>query len=78
MRQRSATKLTIWTACRTADVLNDDDKFFFGVAKELYVPAALMDFKFRVLKHKGYRIEAPYINNGNFLKNDIAGCYDEE
>jgi Zn-dependent peptidase ImmA (M78 family) len=56
-------------------LLNDDDKSFFGVARELYVPAALLDFKFRVLKHKGYRIEAPYIAHGDFLKNDIAGCY---
>ena len=56
-------------------LLNDDDKSFFGVASELYVPAALLDFKFRVLKHKGYRIESPYIAYGDFLKNDIAGCY---
>lgn len=57
------------------DLLNDDDKSFFGVARELYVPAALLDFKFRVLKHKGYRINAPYIANGDFLKHDIPGCY---
>lgn len=56
-------------------LLNDDDKSFFGVAKELYVPAALLDFKFRVLKHKGYRIEAPYIAHGNFMRNEIEGCY---
>ena len=59
-------------------LLNDDNKSFFDVASELYVPAALLDFKFRVLKHKGYRIEAPYIANGDFLKNDIDGCFDEE
>jgi Zn-dependent peptidase ImmA (M78 family) len=57
------------------ELLNDDDKSFFGVASELYVPAALLDFKFRVLKHKGYRIEAPYIAYGDFLKNEIKGCY---
>ena len=39
------------------------------------MPAALLDFKFRVLKHKGYRIEAPYIAHGDFLKNEIEGCY---
>jgi Zn-dependent peptidase ImmA (M78 family) len=57
------------------ELLNDDSKSFFGVASELYVPAALLDFKFRALKHKGYRIEAPYIAQSDFLKNDIEGCY---
>jgi len=33
--------------------------------------AALLVFKFRVLKHKGYRIEAPYFAHGDFLKNDM-------
>ena len=59
-------------------MLNDEDKSFFGVARELYIPAELLDFKFRVLKHKGYRIEAPLIAHGDFLKNDIGGCYDSE
>ena len=35
------------------EMLNDEDKSFFGVACELYVPAPLLDFKFRALKHKG-------------------------
>ena len=60
------------------ELLNDEDLSFFGVASELYVPAELLDFKFRVLKHKGYRVNAPYIANGDFLKNDIAGCFDED
>ena len=60
------------------DLLNDRDKSFFSVAAELYIPAALLDFKFRVLKNKGYRIEAPYIANGDFLKNEIDGCYETE
>ena len=60
------------------ELLNDYEKSFFDVARELYIPAALLDFKFRVLKHKGYRIEAPYIANGDFLKNDIEGCFVEE
>ena len=58
--------------------LNDNDKSFFDVARELGVPAALLDFKFRVLKHKGCRIEAPYIANGDFLKDGIDGCFDGE
>ena len=60
------------------ELLNDDDKSFFGVARELYIPADLLDFKFRVLKHKGYRIEAPYITNGSFLKNNVDGCFDRD
>ena len=60
------------------DMLNDENKTFFDVARELYVPADLLDFKFRVLKHKGYRVHAPCITNGDFLKNDIDNCYDED
>jgi Zn-dependent peptidase ImmA (M78 family) len=48
------------------ELLNDEEHSFFDVASELYVPADLLDFKFRVLKHKGYRINAPYIANGDF------------
>jgi len=59
-------------------LLNDDDKSFFSVARELSIPAELLDFKFRVMKRKGYRIEAPYISQSDFLKNDIHGCYDVE
>lgn len=53
------------------ELLNDRDKSFFSMAKELYVPAELLDFKFRVLKNKGLKIESPYIAQSNFLKNDI-------
>ena len=60
------------------ELLNDEDKSFFGVARELYVPAPLLDFKFRMLKHKGYRIEPPQIANGDFLKHEIEGCYEKE
>jgi len=60
------------------ELLNDDDRTFFNVASVLYVPPGLLDFKLRVLKNKGYSINAPYMVNGDFLKNDIAGCYDDE
>jgi len=60
------------------EMLNDEDKSFFGAARELYVPAELLDFKFRVLKHKGYHIEPPGIGRGDFLKKDIDGCFGEE
>ena len=60
------------------DLFNRDDMGFFDVASELYVPAGLLDFKLRVLKYKGYRIEAPYIANGDFLKYDVEGCYEAD
>lgn len=60
------------------ELFNDKDASFFGIASSLYVPSDLLDFKFRVLKHKGYRIEAPYIAHGDFLKNDIESCYEED
>ena len=56
-------------------LLNDESRSFFDAARALYIPAALLDFKFRVLKHKGYRVEAPFAARGDFLKNPIEGCY---
>lgn len=58
--------------------LNDEQASFFSVARELRIPADLLDFKFRVLKHKGYRIGAPIVARGDFLKNEIDGCFSEE
>jgi Zn-dependent peptidase ImmA (M78 family) len=62
-----------------ADFLMDDDKVlallngdisFFGAAAELGVPPELLDFKFRVLKRKGYKVIDPPIQaRGDFLKN---------
>ena len=46
----------------------NEDTFFFSVAKELYVPAELLDFKFRILKRKGWHIESPILANSDFLK----------
>ncbi len=58
------------------ELLNDNEKSFFGVAQELSVPAELLDFKFRVLKNKGYRIESPYFSQADFLKKDLPGCFE--
>jgi hypothetical protein len=42
---------------------------FFGAASQLNVPAKLLDFKFRVLKRKGYKVIVPPINaKADFLK----------
>ena len=50
------------------DVLNRDTTFFSAAAM-LLVPAELLDFKFRVLKWKGYKMIEPPINaQSNFLR----------
>lgn len=46
----------------------NDDMFFFQAAKYLYVPSELLDFKFRILKRRGYKVESPLVSNGDFLK----------
>lgn len=54
------------------DVLNvlNDDLSFFQAAAKLYVPPEILDFKFRTLKWKGYKvIDTPLMSRGNFLKN---------
>ena len=50
------------------DILNDDC-FFFAAAAKLRVPAELLDFKFRILKLKGYKLDAPFVSDSCFLKN---------
>jgi len=61
----------------TSSLLSDDavlellseDLSFFGAASLLGVPAELLDFKFRVLKRKGYKvIDPPLLAQANFLK----------
>lgn len=47
----------------------NDDMFFFQAAKYLYVPSELLDFKFRILKRRGYKVESPILSNGDFMKN---------
>ncbi|MDD4324165.1 MAG: ImmA/IrrE family metallo-endopeptidase [Eubacteriales bacterium] len=50
------------------DLLNEDLSFF-GAASRLNVPAELLDFKFRVLKRKGYKIiDSPLMAHSDFLK----------
>ena len=50
------------------DALNRDGTFF-SAASELMVPAELLDFKFRVLKWKGYKMmESPVSAQSDFLR----------
>lgn len=54
------------------DVLSvlNEDIFFFEAAKILRVPPELLDFKFRLMKRKGYKlIDPPISSTGDFLKN---------
>lgn len=68
-----------------ADLLMDDadvlellksDIRFYEAASRLNVLPELLDFKFRVLKQKGYKITgSPVVSDGTFLKNIETGSY---
>lgn len=45
---------------------------FFQMASLLNVPPELLDFKLRLLKQQGHRVNAPYIAQSDFLKRDIC------
>jgi len=49
--------------------LLNEDMSFFAAASLLGIPAELLDFKFRILKRKGYQvIDPPLLAQANFLK----------
>lgn len=66
-----------------AELLLDDDTVlemlngdmtFYQAAAALNVPFELLDFKFRAMKRKGYKLtEAPVIARSDFLKRDLGG-----
>ena len=45
---------------------------FMQMARCLYVPPELLDFKLRILQRQGIKINAPYIAHGDFLKRDLG------
>ena len=47
----------------------EESKTFFDLAKELYVPPELLEFKFRLLQARGFLVQAPIIARSDFLKN---------
>ena len=48
---------------------------FFEAARQLNVPAALLDFKFSLMQRKGYQIRRQYIAGSDFMKQEL-GAYD--
>lgn len=50
---------------------------FFEAAKKLYVPAALLDYKFSLLHEKGELVNPMYIRKTDFLKEDLH-AYDQD
>lgn len=55
------------------------DVSFFSAASLLRVPPELLDFKFRVLKRKGYKVVDPPITAaGTFMKDMDLGVSDDE
>lgn len=51
------------------DALNQDTTFF-SAAASLRVPMEMLDFKFRLMKWKGYKlIEPPILARGDFMRN---------
>ena len=44
---------------------------FFETAKMLYIPAALLDYKFSQLHEKGELVNLMYIRKADFLKEDL-------
>lgn len=60
------------------DVLEklNEDVSIFGAASLLRVPPELLDFKLRLMKRNGYKIDPPLMANSNFLK-DMGNPADE-
>ena len=52
------------------DVLSvlNEDLFFFQAASVLSVPYELLDFKFRILKRRGFKVNSPITSQGDYLK----------
>ena len=66
----------IFAAEMLLDDLNENYSFF-QVASKLNVPVELLDFKFKILKQKGYKLVSPINTKNTFLKRDLGGGYYE-
>ena len=58
--------------------LLNEDMSFFGVASTLRIPPELLDFKFRVLKRKGYQFREPPVQAGSKFLRDMEVNVREE
>ena len=63
-----------------AELLIDDEELlsileegydFFSAARNLRIPAEMLDFKLKILKNKGYQFQSPIHAKSNFLKGNI-------
>ena len=48
-----------------------EEQDFFRIAQRFRVPPEMLDFKLRLLKREGHKIEAPYIAKSTFLKRNM-------
>ena len=56
----------------------NEDASFFEIAAMLNVPPELLDFKFKLMRERGYDLsESPLAANGDFLKNMNTGSADQ-
>lgn len=46
----------------------NEDAYLGQIASTLNVPWEMLDFKFRIMKKKGFAVNAPYLARANFLK----------
>ncbi len=53
------------------DIIENKNSSFFHIASRLFVPKELVDFKCRIMKSRGYDINAPELSDSRFLKDDI-------
>ena len=72
MMEKDANLFAAELLLEDEDVLEmmNSDTTFFAAAAALNVPMELLDFKFRIMKWKGYMMmQAPIESRSNFLKN---------
>ena len=73
-----ATQAALWPlATAPAATRHRRMHAFFETAKMLYVPAALLDYKFSLLHEKGELVNSMYIRKADFLKEDLH-AYDND
>lgn len=54
------------------ELFKNEGESFYSLAKELSVPAEFLDFKLRIMKTKGYDVDAPFLAQSDFLKGEMS------